>query len=73
MQAAKPSASKNSFLVIVSFVGMCLLYHTFASRQQLIRLFSRCLPYEYFRSQDGGGYRTKVYTFASGPTHTRPT
>ena len=33
MQAANPSASQNSFFVIVSFVVMGLLYHVKAIQQ----------------------------------------
>lgn len=36
MQATPNSMSKNSF--IVSFVGMCLLYHGFATCQQFLGL-----------------------------------
>lgn len=49
MQAIPSAMSKNSF--IVSFVVMALLYHGFASRQQVFKLFSRCLPYVVVGSQ----------------------
>ena len=56
MQAMHNVKSKNSLsLVIVSFVVMYVLYHAFAIGQQDFKIFTRCLPYEYFGSQDGGG------------------
>ena len=54
MQAANPSASKNSFLFIVCSSLLCVqLYAIQAQRQQL---FSRCLPYVYFCFQTQGRF-----------------
>lgn len=41
--------------VACCFVVMGLLYHGFAHGQQVFKIFTRCLPYEYLRSQTGGG------------------
>jgi hypothetical protein len=42
MQAAKPRASKNSRLVIVSFVVMYVLYHSLATGQQFSATVTNC-------------------------------
>jgi hypothetical protein len=56
MQAMHNVKSKNSLrCFIVSFVVMGLLYHRFPHGQQVLQLFTRCLPYVYFCLQDGGG------------------
>jgi len=56
----------------VSFVVMYVLYHQITTMQAFCKLFSRCLPYEYFGSQTGGGYQTRNFTHIVAPTHTRP-